>query len=200
MDRHDVPIWVSRSWFNNAVDDNGDVRPVTFDLPQGANPNQNWGFLAYAQTWQFITDWPNQLKLYHDTGNRHDWNAQGLDFNVSNVYDPSGVQNGPKGSQRRVVISIELDQANVQSGQQTTAHVNLNESAPQPDGTVALFRSSAAEAIVTGWSRVPAGAQSVAFTIQTIPTQQQITVTLSARALHQLDGDPVEATLTLLPT
>ena len=194
-----VPIWVSRSWFNNAVDDNCDVRPVTFDLPQGANPNQNWGFLNYAQTWQFITDWPNPLRLYHDTGNRHDWDAHGLDFNVSHAYDPSGVTNGPKGPQRRVVVNIALDQANVQSGQQTTAQVNLSNPAPQPDGTVVLFRSSAPEAIATGLSRIPAGAQSTAITIHTVPTQQQITVTLSARVLHQLGGDPVEVTLTLLP-
>jgi hypothetical protein len=207
----DVPIWVARqphAYLDQAsvIDNNGDVLPIPFDIPPGDH-TPNWGFIHYAQTWQFFQNWGDPknnpgsaLRLYHDTGKRHDWNTPGLDINVSKVYDPLGGKNGPKGSQRRVVVSVVLDHANVKSGQQTLAHVNLSKPAPQPDGTVVLFRSSAAEAIVTGWSRVPVGAQSVAFPIHTVPTQQQIAVTLAARVLHQLDGAPVQVTLTLLPT
>lgn len=198
-----LPIWLTRSYYSNPLDANGDVRDITFTVPDGANPNDRWGFLAYAQSWQFIINWTGTLVLYDVTGARNDLAiaagnpAPSIDFDVSNAYDPSGITQGPKSAQRCLVTGLTVDQATLTGGQQTTAHVQLNKAAPQPDGVAVLFRSSAPEAIAGGIVIVPAGQQTATFTVSSVLMTTAVSATLSARTMHQLSGNPVQTNVSI---
>lgn len=198
-----LPIWLTRSYYSNPLDANGDVRDISFTVPDGANPNDRWGFLTYAQSWQFITNWTGTLVLYDVSGARNDLAiaagnpVPSIDFDVSTAYDPSSVLQGPKSAHRCLVIALTIDQATIAGGQQTTAHVQLNKAAPQPDGVAVLFRSSAPEAIAGGTVIVPAGQQTASFTVSSALITSAANATLSARTMHQLSGNPVQTNVSI---
>ena len=94
-----------------------------------------------------------------------------------------------------VPIALSLDQSSVKSGAACTGTVQLNGPAPSAGAVVSLSSSNATVASGPDTVTVPAGATTVAFTVNTGPVSQSTSVTLSA----SYQGTNRTASLTVSP-
>jgi hypothetical protein len=198
-----------------------DPRPIPLAPPSGKATDPGFAFTSYAQTWQWCVDWPgrtadvthnpplHRLPLFRDTGERRDWTLPGsaIDFDSSRSPDPGLTQvqhagpGGPatKTNRRREVARIVASPATVPAGSSLTLRVHLTRAAPRDAAVPVLLSASVPELAVPTAVRVPAGAVSVDVSVSTVPVDQVVRGTISARTLHQLRTLPARAQVTVTP-
>jgi hypothetical protein len=197
-----LPLWVTRGPRSlNPLDSNLDVRPLA---QRRLSAGADWGFVAYADGWQWGLRWKGvnkRLPRYLDTGVRSDWKLPGneVDFDLANNPDPGRTAGGrSKAERRREIVSVDVSPATVHGGQQARLTLTLNGPAPWPDGTVVLIRHDVPDAIVvTSSVRVHPGARAAGTSLRTVPVNRTTKGTIAARALHQLSTPAALAKLTL---
>lgn len=188
--RPKTPFYASRSWFTRPLDGNGDVRPVPIAKPAGAAQPPPWDFVAFADVWQFKTDWIGRLEIHADTGETRAWPAtpQKIDFDAAKAADPGNTSGGKKKSALRRTVKELTGPSSLKVGATAEITVNLDGKAPMPDGVMVIIRASSPALIVRNAVRVKGGEVSATVAASTVPLASAERAKVTARALHQLEA------------
>ena len=186
------------------LDANGDVATVAVKT---YSKNPQWGFTKFAQLWQFKLDWQpivNKLPITFltDTGAPRALTsiAPTVDLDVSKTFDPGNTAPGrPKAQRRPATSAVMADPATVKPGKAVQITVTLDRSAPAPNGSLVLLRSSSPYLVVPSSARVTAKASSAVVQATAAEGSPAGNATVQARVLHQLAGTPANVTVQISP-